>query len=402
MTAIKSLVKGLIDYAGLFPPATLPLNHVADNYCRYLDSDRAWMLGRLVLPIARLSELEAITTFQNSWPRWKVSGLLSEFHAPNDDAFASAIRLLGDFNRRHQVEGTSETNGASEQQLVAIADENVGNEGVVGGTARGNVVKGGQGDEKRLPIHCGDINQTGFPNNCNDINAKELPNKGNGGDEKENQIEGEQAGNTAKGIIDAVEIKVASPEDIEAIACRLPNNLTAFFEIPNDAELPAFLLAIGRRQHCFAKIRTGGILQEMIPPSTEVARFIAACARAGVGFKATAGLHHPLRGQYRLTYDAEPDLGWMFGFINVFAAACFAFAGLDDVSVLCDVLCESDPSSFEFTDAMRWRGHLVSGQQIDHIRNTRAISFGSCSFDEPTSELLELGWLQASQSSRAV
>ena len=59
----------------------------------------------------------------------------------------------------------------------------------------------------------------------------------------------------------------------------------------------------------------------------DVARFIAACAAAGVAWKATAGLHHPVRAEQALTYEPASPRAVMHGFLNVFAAAAFARAG---------------------------------------------------------------------------
>ena len=51
--ALKPLLQGIVDYAGVFPPAKLPLSTSLDNYLRYCQGDDAWMLGKLVLPIIR-------------------------------------------------------------------------------------------------------------------------------------------------------------------------------------------------------------------------------------------------------------------------------------------------------------------------------------------------------------
>lgn len=56
--SLRALLTGLIDYAGLFPPARLTLDQAIRNYVRYRQSPNAWMLGRFILPAARLEELE--------------------------------------------------------------------------------------------------------------------------------------------------------------------------------------------------------------------------------------------------------------------------------------------------------------------------------------------------------
>ena len=48
---------GAIDYAGLFPPAALPMADAVRNFDRYRRGPHAWMLGRFVVPVARLEEL---------------------------------------------------------------------------------------------------------------------------------------------------------------------------------------------------------------------------------------------------------------------------------------------------------------------------------------------------------
>jgi hypothetical protein len=55
--SLRTLLDGAIDYAGLFPPAQLPLEPAIGNYARYRQESEAWMLGRFVVPTARLEEL---------------------------------------------------------------------------------------------------------------------------------------------------------------------------------------------------------------------------------------------------------------------------------------------------------------------------------------------------------
>jgi hypothetical protein len=55
--ALRALLNAVIDYAGLFPPAQLPLDEVVRRYADYRRGPDARMLGRLVIPAARLPEL---------------------------------------------------------------------------------------------------------------------------------------------------------------------------------------------------------------------------------------------------------------------------------------------------------------------------------------------------------
>ena len=56
--SVRALLNQVIDYAGLFPPAKLPLDAALANYLHYRrESPHAWTLGRFVCPAARLPEL---------------------------------------------------------------------------------------------------------------------------------------------------------------------------------------------------------------------------------------------------------------------------------------------------------------------------------------------------------
>lgn len=57
---VRAMLEGLIDYAGLFPPAQLPLEEAWANYVKYRREPDAWMLGRFICPAARLGELAAL------------------------------------------------------------------------------------------------------------------------------------------------------------------------------------------------------------------------------------------------------------------------------------------------------------------------------------------------------
>ena len=308
MNLPKHLFGNIVDYAGLFPPAKLPLKQVVQNFADYLDCEETWMLARLIVPVGKLSEFEAETAFVESNKHWKLSVLIPSVDAECNE-FDAAIETISRFNEKYKE--------------------------------------------------------------------------------------------SDKAIVDTVEVKAPSLELISETISKMPASINAFLEIPHDEDPAALINAIGNGDvNIFAKIRTGGVKQELIPSPAAVARFIVECANQNVGFKATAGLHHPLRGEFRLTYEDEPELGTMFGFVNVFVAACFAFTGQNEIETIQTILEETDATAFVFSEeAITYQGHSVSKAELAEIRSNKAISFGSCSFSEPTSELKKLGWLDESLAS---
>jgi hypothetical protein len=159
---------------------------------------------------------------------------------------------------------------------------------------------------------------------------------------------------------------------------------------PAYCEVPVGELDEVKRAGCFAKLRTGGVKPEAIPTTADVAAFIAACADRRLAFKATAGLHHPVRAPHPLTYEADAPRAVMHGFLNVFLAAAFAWHGDRDIE---PVLAETDPAAFRFDDRAHWRGRSLSSEQVRDARQQFAHSFGSCSFAEPVEGLEALGLL---------
>jgi hypothetical protein len=122
-----------------------------------------------------------------------------------------------------------------------------------------------------------------------------------------------------------------------------------------------------------AKIRCGG---ETVPSVEEVAAFIVACHDAGVPFKATAGLHHPIRS------------GDRHGFLNLLAAAVFVDGDVEAI------VAEEDPAAFALNaDRFEVHGRRADAAAIAAARAERFIAYGSCSFDEPVEDLTALGIL---------
>jgi hypothetical protein len=193
-------------------------------------------------------------------------------------------------------------------------------------------------------------------------------------------------------VADSVEGKAATPDAVDSVLASIPAQLEAYVEIPVDRDPAPLVSAIAARR-ARAKIRTGGITADAFPSTPDVARFIAACVTSGVPFKATAGLHHPLRGRYPLTYEHGSPNGSMFGFLNLFVASAFAAQGMGipDVERILD---DGSPESFLVAaDSIIWCGRRLGPRAIEAARAGTIVSFGSCSFTEPMSDLAAIGLL---------
>ena len=187
-------------------------------------------------------------------------------------------------------------------------------------------------------------------------------------------------------LADTLEIKASSEGAIEDIMHRTPRSLQTFIEIPIDQD-PGELLVTIARLGGRAKVRTGGVKEDVFPSRADLLRFIKGTIRAGVPFKATAGLHHPLRAEYRLTYAPDSPSGAMFGFLNLFLTTAFLRAGLPE-SAAADLLEERSAESFRIADeGIGWRGHRLDANELRLSRTEGMISFGSCSFTEPLADL---------------
>jgi hypothetical protein len=213
-----------------------------------------------------------------------------------------------------------------------------------------------------------------------------------------------QSTTTSMPSADAIEVKVPNADPLEWLqgfqltaipaASWLQANL--FFEVgfAGDWERRMRRLraeaseAFGRRTGF--KLRCGGLNPAAIPSSLQIAEFMAACKSMGGDWKATAGLHHPLPTD-------DPSLGaTMHGFVNLFTAALVHQfdKGDERLERMTKVLEDRDSDSWTFTDeAMSWRDFSVKTSSISTARKHLAVSFGSCSFDEPTEDLAALGWL---------
>jgi hypothetical protein len=318
--SLRVLMSGLIDYAGLFPPAALDMKTAVANYARYLAGPDAWALGRFVLPVARFAEFEAAMADVYPVEPWGGSALIG---ANYDSDLAEVDR----FNQR----------------------------------------------------------------------------------------------NARKARVDSVEAKASTVDEICQIRAFVRGTVMPYFEIPTEnAEklLPTIHDIRGR-----AKVRTGGVTADAFPSAEQVAEFIASCAEQKVPFKATAGLHHPIRCVKPLTYALEAPTGTMHGFLNVFLEAANAYVRTHHSPYFADqtrrsaaTLLSSGNLALDFTDdfvtielsgehlatpegssavnsgemAARHAHTRIPVSDLKTARNNFAISFGSCSFEEPLADLREL------------
>jgi hypothetical protein len=297
--ALRTLVSGIVDYAGLFPPASLNMSVAVANYAQYRASSDAWMLGRFVLPVSQLEEWRAAVGSLDAdgvtaWRGARLSALLS-------GEFAREADVISAFNatRPHDVQ------------------------------------------------------------------------------------------------IDVAEGRAASPDAVLAMAAALPDDVLLYCELPH-REDPTALLEAVRSAHVRAKIRTGGVTVEAFPTAFEIVRFLRRCTDLGVTAKATAGLHHPLRGEYRLTYSPGEPHGMMYGYLNVFLCAAALRDGASDEVAMAILMIES-PRQLTVTDgALRITfGDEVDGRDLIElpestlakVRQSGVVAFGSCSFREPVQEL---------------
>ena len=289
--ALRSLLRGLIDYAGLFPPAGLAMDAAVRNYDSYIRGEHAWMLGRFVVPAGCLAEYEeAVRDAHIDSHLWRLS------------------------------------------VLATAAD--------VGRVTRFNA-------DKRDRF----------------------------------------------GEVDVLEVKAANAREIHDTALAYGLGYQLYFETPPEkwpSMLPATAVAKGR-----AKIRTGGEVASAIPEESRVLEFLRIASERRLAFKATAGLHHPLRAMQRLTYKPDSPTGVMHGFLNVFCAAVLLWHEPDRRQEAAWMLGERDADAITMDEAMTWHnsGVTLTAQQIEGAREQFCISFGSCSFTEPIEDLRNLGWL---------
>src|SRR3954463_10413380 len=117
LRAIDALTRGLVDYAGLFPPAAEDMRQALENYATYLRAADSAALARFIVPVSRLHELEDQSKglIGRGSQTWRLSVLV-----PGD--VAESMEVVGDFNRRH----ASALGGVAEIDVVELKATDAG------------------------------------------------------------------------------------------------------------------------------------------------------------------------------------------------------------------------------------------------------------------------------------
>ena len=293
MASLRAFLAGIIDYAGLFPPAKLDMSDAVRAYAEQVAGPDCELLGRFVVPVHRLADFseEAAEYLRSDGDAWKVS-----------------------------------------------------------------VIVGDDPEEARAQVDLFNTVHEGLA------------------------------------VCDTAEVRVASYDDVRGALRFFGEPFSLFLEPPHHAD-PAPMLQEIAATSASAKLRTGGTTPDAIPSSDHVLRFIRLCVDEGIPMKATAGLHHAVRGVYPLTYEPGSPTAMMYGYLNIFFAAAFCAAGSSPSAVL-GILEETDPARFRLDDrGIWWEDHIVVHEELNVVRQAVATSFGSCSFTEPVGEARQLGFI---------
>jgi len=319
--SFKAFMSKIIDYAGLFPPARLPLDRAVNEYIRHKQEPESWMLNRFICPAQKLSDLFAFN---------------EEFKANSVDLPLTV--LLG--NTGSQSGFLSQL----EEDLKRLDDL----------------------EKKMSTTLTADIFEMRLSRNLFDNFTK------NRISEFLTKIQDLMLGYGYKHTALFLEL-----EQVETTKDDLLNYFQTIKE-----------LRASLNPNWGVKLRCGGETGEAFPTPEKISEFLALCVKMDIPFKATAGLHHPVR-QFNTSVNTK-----MHGFFNVFGAALLAFRHQLNSIEINKIIQEEDAGHFLFaSDIFSWKNLEISTSDVQNLRNTRVIGFGSCSFNEPREDLKKLGLL---------
>ena len=338
--SVAVFLRGLFDYAGLFPPASLGMSQALLEYSTHQKEHDSWMTGPFVCPVSRLDEL----TGEKESFRKIVPIRLSLLPRTT-----SGSHLFGS-SFREDIENI-------EQILEQHPD-----------TFQVAMI------EILVPMDTVELSASNDPTSNDPTSNNPALNNDPDCNEFDRWIvclisDLEKMTNPPQRIF----LEISRGSDYE-------NSLKTAVRSISSLQSPK--IAVG------LKIRCGGKHQNDTPSSLEIAQFLQVVISGDQFFKATAGLHHPVR------HCSDSTGMIMHGFLNVFFAAIFSAALKLDTDELIAVIESEDPSRFQFVDeGIRFDDYSVSTDSLKQIRTSQVLSIGSCSFDEPRDDLRSLNWL---------
>ena len=327
--SVRVFMNEIIDYAGIFPPAGLTLKESFDNFNDYRFYKHNWMLSKFVCPFSKLPELAELITQKSGEDK---SGKLkiAVLGSISKDEAAFEKNIGKDINDIHRFLKKNESK-------VVI-----------------------ESFEVRLPPDLTTFRQSGdFIDILNNVREKAS----------------EHISRSMQIFLETEYTSKDWRDTIDSLSSTLSvcNN---YYSDEKDYMNLGF------------KFRTGGITLESYPTIEQAAYAIGKCLDNKVPFKATAGLHHPVR------HFSEQAKTKMHGFLNIFGAGILYFCKKIEPNELIKVIEDENPENFKFDeDSFSWRNRKVTVPEIEEARKFM-LSFGSCSFDEPRHDLRNMKVLQ--------
>ncbi|HET8622114.1 MAG TPA: hypothetical protein VFM14_00985 [Gemmatimonadales bacterium] len=120
MESLRTLLHGIIDYAGLFPPAGLEIGPAVAEYAEHYAGPHRWALGRFVLPTARLPDFASAADpcLPRGGEPWRLSALVGT-DLPAD---LGMIRHFNDAHRGRALVDAVEFKAASPRAVGDALD----------------------------------------------------------------------------------------------------------------------------------------------------------------------------------------------------------------------------------------------------------------------------------------
>lgn len=326
---LNAFLEEIIDYAGMFPPAKLPLETAIANYAAYRREPDAWLLGRFICPAGQLPKLREYkdTLFAENPPfRFAVLGRAGKDQQEFMNGLAADLRDTESFLEFHQ-----------ERVTAAVL-------------------------ETRLPL---DILRSG--------RAAAVAKFLNAVAEKVEQS-----------ALPSLKLFYEVPAVTQWEECAA----AAIAGIAEHNQQIAQSGKFRRYQSAGFKLRCGGAEPQSYPSVERVAMALSVCRRHKVVLKATAGLHHPVRHFNVAEKVTMHGFLNVFG-----AAVLGDNHDLDEEQLREIIADENPQNFMFTSRAFAWKTLRASSEAIRVARGRTILSFGSCSFDEPRADLRSLNLL---------